>query len=78
MSPGLVGISGYLPSHQSNHLLARFAACSGKSRISRMTRVGFRSSRQPMRGRPPFDVRRPSKAPGPLSSGRAPTRRGPE
>ena len=44
MSPGPVGISGYLLSHQSSHLLAHFAARSGKSRISRMTRVGFCSS----------------------------------
>ncbi|WP_461057356.1 hypothetical protein [Streptomyces pseudoechinosporeus] len=44
MSPGTVGTSGYLLSHQSSHLLACFAARSGKSRISRMTRVGFCSS----------------------------------
>ncbi|WP_265582704.1 hypothetical protein [Streptomyces ferrugineus] len=44
MSPIRVGISDYLVSHQSSHLLACFAAPSGKSRISRMTRVGFRSS----------------------------------
>ena len=41
MSPSRVGISGYLLSHQSSHLLACLAARSGKSRISRMTRVGF-------------------------------------
>ncbi|MFD2690266.1 hypothetical protein ACFS5L_36280 [Streptomyces phyllanthi] len=44
MSPPSMGISGYLLSHQSSHLLARFAARSGRSRISRMTRVGFCSS----------------------------------
>ncbi|WP_265579814.1 hypothetical protein [Streptomyces spongiae] len=44
MSPDGVGISGYLVSHQSSHLLTCFAARSGKSRISRMTRVGFCSS----------------------------------
>lgn len=43
MSPVRVGISGYLVSHQSSHLLACFAARSGRSRISRMARVGFRS-----------------------------------
>lgn len=41
ISPALWGISGYLLSHQSSHLLACLAARSGKSRISRMTRVGF-------------------------------------
>ncbi|WP_328768559.1 hypothetical protein [Streptomyces sp. NBC_00286] len=44
MSPDRVGISGYLVSHQSSHLLACFATRSDKSRISRMTRVGFCSS----------------------------------
>ncbi|WP_280117469.1 hypothetical protein [Streptomyces griseorubiginosus] len=44
MSPGPVGISGYLLSHQSSHLLAHFAARSGRSRISRMAIVGFCSS----------------------------------
>ncbi|MGJ5826507.1 hypothetical protein [Streptomyces ossamyceticus] len=44
MSPVSLGISGYLLSHQSSHLLACFAVRSGSSRISRMTRVGFRSS----------------------------------
>lgn len=41
MSPAPWGISGYLLSHRSSHLLACLAARSGKSRISRMTRVGF-------------------------------------
>ncbi|WP_371578751.1 hypothetical protein [Streptomyces sp. NBC_01314] len=44
MSPLCMGTSGYLLSHQSSHLLACFAVGSGKSRVSRMTRVGFRSS----------------------------------
>lgn len=44
MSLPSMGTSGYLVSHQSSHLLACFAARSGKSRISRMTRVGFCSS----------------------------------
>jgi hypothetical protein len=44
MSPPCLGTSGYLLSHQSSHLLACLAARSGKSRISRMTRVGFCSS----------------------------------
>ncbi|WP_268867499.1 hypothetical protein [Streptomyces blattellae] len=44
MSPDWMGISGYLVSHQSSHLLACFAARSGRSRMSRMTKVGFCSS----------------------------------
>ncbi|UUU33508.1 hypothetical protein JIX56_28685 [Streptomyces sp. CA-210063] len=47
MSPPWTGTSGYLLSHQSSHLLACLATRSGSSRISRIsrtTRVGFRSS----------------------------------
>lgn len=44
MSPRGMGISGYLLHHQSSHLLACLAARSGRSRISRMTKVSFCSS----------------------------------
>lgn len=42
--PRTGGISDYLLSHQSSHLLAHFAVRSRRSRISRMARVGFCSS----------------------------------
>lgn len=47
MPPPWLGTSDYLLSHQSSHLLACFAARSGRSRISRMTRVGFCSVTHP-------------------------------